>query len=53
LLKKYRKGTKIRLIFPSALGYGAEGTVDQTTGRLVISRNACLDFDIEILDVTP
>jgi FKBP-type peptidyl-prolyl cis-trans isomerase FkpA len=53
LLKKYKKGTKIRLIFPSALGYGAEGTIDQTTGRLLISRNACLDFDIEILDVTP
>ncbi|HMI03011.1 MAG TPA: FKBP-type peptidyl-prolyl cis-trans isomerase [Pedobacter sp.] len=53
LLKKYRKGTKIRLIFPSALGYGAAGATDDSTGQLIISRNACLDFDIEILDVTP
>lgn len=52
VLKKYRKGAKVRLIFPSALGYGAAGTTDEY-GQLVISRNACLDFDIEILDVTP
>jgi FKBP-type peptidyl-prolyl cis-trans isomerase len=52
LLKKYKKGTKIRLIFPSALGYGAAGATDDN-GQLIISRNACLDFDIEILDVTP
>jgi FKBP-type peptidyl-prolyl cis-trans isomerase FkpA len=53
LLKDFKKGTKIRLIFPSALGYGAAGLVDDTTGQIVISRNACLDFDIEIVDVTP
>jgi FKBP-type peptidyl-prolyl cis-trans isomerase FkpA len=53
LLKKYKKGTKIRLIFPSALGYGANGFVNSETGQTVISKNACLDFDIEILDVTP
>lgn len=52
LLKKYKKGTKIRLIFPSALGYGADGVLDEN-GNLRISRNACLDFDVEILDVTP
>jgi FKBP-type peptidyl-prolyl cis-trans isomerase FkpA len=53
LLKKYRKGTKIRLIIPSVLAYGSTGSVDQSTGATLISRNACLDFDIEVVDVVP
>lgn len=53
VLKDFKKGTRIRLIIPSAHGYGADGSVDASTGQLLVSRNACLDFDIEIADVTP
>ncbi|WP_214229025.1 FKBP-type peptidyl-prolyl cis-trans isomerase [Pedobacter sp. B4-66] len=42
-----RKGAKIRLFIPSSEAYGTSGS---TTGT--IPPNACLDFDIEIVDVT-
>jgi FKBP-type peptidyl-prolyl cis-trans isomerase len=42
-----RKGAKIRLFIPSSEAYGTAGS---STGT--IPPNACLDFDIEIVDVT-
>lgn len=53
LLKKYKKGAKIRLIIPSVIAYGSAGSIDSQTGAVLISRNACLDFDIEVVDVVP
>jgi len=43
---RLEKGGKIRIIIPSRLGYGTAGT----TG---IPGNSILDFDVEILSVTP
>jgi len=43
-------GGKIRLLIPSDLGYGQQGLV--SNGTLVIPKNACLDFEIEIVSVT-
>lgn len=40
-----KKGVKMRIIVPSELGYGGR----QVTG---IPLHSCLDFDIEIIDVT-
>lgn len=42
-----KKGAKIRLFIPSSEAYGTSGS---TTGT--IPPNACLDFDIEIVDIT-
>lgn len=47
-----KKGTKVRLIIPSDLGYGSQDRKDSTTGAVTIPRNSILDFDIEIVDVT-
>lgn len=52
VLKNFTKGAKIRLIIPSVLAYGSTGSTDQS-GNLLIPRNACLDFDVEIVNVTP
>jgi FKBP-type peptidyl-prolyl cis-trans isomerase FkpA len=40
-----QKGGKIRLIIPSGLGYGCDGSGS-------IPANSVLDFDIELVDVT-
>jgi len=42
-----KKGSKVRLFIPSSEAYGTAGS---TTGT--IPPNACLDFDIEIVDIT-
>lgn len=52
VLKNFTKGAKVRLFIPSSEGYGTTGSVNQTTGVVAIPPNACLDFDIEIVDVT-
>lgn len=47
VLTKFTKGAKVRLFIPSSEAYGTAGS---STGT--IPPNACLDFDIEIVDVT-
>ncbi|MES2454980.1 MAG: FKBP-type peptidyl-prolyl cis-trans isomerase [Bacteroidota bacterium] len=51
VLKKFKKGTKVRLLVPSFKAYGTTGRTDQVTGATIIERNANLDFEIEIADV--
>jgi len=51
VLKKFSKGTKVRLLVPSFRAYGTTGRTDQVTGATIIERNANLDFEIEIADV--
>jgi FKBP-type peptidyl-prolyl cis-trans isomerase len=46
-------GGKRKLIIPSALGYGANGQTDQTTGATIIPPNATLVFDIELISLKP
>jgi FKBP-type peptidyl-prolyl cis-trans isomerase len=46
-------GGKRCLKIPSALGYGAQGQTDQTTGAVVIPPNATLVFEIELVSVKP
>lgn len=41
------------LTIPAALGYGAQGQTDQTTGAVIIPPNATLIFEIELLSVKP
>lgn len=43
-------GGKIRLLIPSDLGYGQQGLT--SNGNVVIPKNMCLDFDVEIVSVT-
>ena len=52
VLTKFTKGAKVRIFIPSSEGYGTTGSTDPTTGLVRIQPNACLDFDIEIVDVT-
>ncbi|WP_316791198.1 FKBP-type peptidyl-prolyl cis-trans isomerase [Pedobacter frigoris] len=52
VLTKFKKGAKVRLFIPSSEGYGTAGSVNPNTGQIMISPNAILDFDIEILGVT-
>jgi FKBP-type peptidyl-prolyl cis-trans isomerase len=52
VLTKFKKGAKVRIFIPSSEGYGTAGSTDPTTGVVRIQPNACLDFDIEIVDVT-
>nr|WP_294870620.1 FKBP-type peptidyl-prolyl cis-trans isomerase [uncultured Pedobacter sp.] len=52
VLTKFTKGAKVRIFIPSSEGYGTTGSTDQSTGIVRIQPNACLDFDIEIVDVT-
>nr|WP_068888079.1 FKBP-type peptidyl-prolyl cis-trans isomerase [Pedobacter panaciterrae] len=47
VLKNFKKGAKVRLLIPSAEAYGTSGS---STGT--IAPNSCLDFDIEVVDVT-
>ncbi len=44
ILKKFKKGTKVRIFVPSVLAYG-------TGGSGTILPNSSLDFDLEIVDV--
>ena len=46
-------GGKRCLTIPSALGYGAQGQTDQTTGATIIPPNATLIFEIELVSVAP
>ena len=46
-------GGKRCLKIPPALGYGAQGQTDQTTGATIIPPNATLVFEIELLSVKP
>lgn len=44
VLKGLTKGSKLRILIPSDLGYG-------TVGKDIIPPNSVLDFDIEVVDV--
>lgn len=46
-------GGKRKLLIPSALGYGAQGSTDPNTGAVVIPPNANLIFEVELVSVTP
>ena len=46
-------GGKRCLKIPPALGYGAQGQTDQTTGATIIPPNATLIFEIELLSLAP
>ncbi len=47
-VRRLRKGEKAILIFPSSLGYGRQGAVNQQTGAYVIPPYAPLLFEIEV-----
>lgn len=51
-LPEAKKGAKLRLFIPSSEAYGSAGSTNQSTGQEVVPPNVCLDFDIEILEVT-
>jgi FKBP-type peptidyl-prolyl cis-trans isomerase FkpA len=46
-----KEGGKIFLYVPPALGYGASGVTNPTTGAVVIPPNATLVFEIELVTV--
>ncbi len=46
-------GGKRCLRIPPALGYGASGQTDQTTGATIIPPNAVLIFEIELISLKP
>jgi FKBP-type peptidyl-prolyl cis-trans isomerase FkpA len=46
-------GGKRCLKIPPELGYGAQGSQDQTTGQYVIPPNATIVFEIELLSLKP
>ena len=48
-IRRLRKGEKAILIFPSSLGYGARGQVNQQQTAYVIPPYAPLVFEIEVL----
>lgn len=45
ILQKFKKGAKVRIFIPSVLAYG-------NTAQPSFSANTCLDFDVEIVEVT-
>jgi FKBP-type peptidyl-prolyl cis-trans isomerase len=47
-IRRMRKGEKAILIFPSSLGYGRQGAVNQQTGGYVIPPYAPLLFEVEV-----
>lgn len=47
-----KQGGVIRIIVPSNLAYGLEGSINQYTGVHVIPSFSCLDFNIKITNVT-
>jgi hypothetical protein len=46
-------GGKRCLKIPPELGYGAQGSQDQTTGQYIIPPNATIVFEIELLSLKP
>lgn len=44
-MAQFNKGTKAKIIIPSALGYGAQGSGDR------IPPNSILTFDVEVVDI--
>jgi FKBP-type peptidyl-prolyl cis-trans isomerase len=46
-------GGKRKLVIPAALGYGASGQTDPTTGATIIPGNATLVFDVELIGLKP
>jgi hypothetical protein len=46
-------GGKRCLKIPPELGYGAQGSQDQTTGQYIIPPNATLVFEIELVSLKP
>lgn len=52
LLKGLREGDKVRIIFPSSLGYEKAGRINQTTSLYTIQPYSPLQFEIEIKSIT-
>ncbi|WP_247236024.1 FKBP-type peptidyl-prolyl cis-trans isomerase [Telluribacter sp. SYSU D00476] len=50
-IRKLRTGEKAVLIFPSNLGYGRSGRVNQQTGQYTIMPYAPLAFEVEVVSV--
>lgn len=46
-----KSGGKIRILIPSALGYGMEGSQNQF-GQFTIPPFSCLDFEVNVTDVS-
>lgn len=49
-VRRLRKGEKAILIFPSTLGYGRQGAVNQQTGGYAIPPYAPLAFEIQVAE---
>jgi len=43
-------GGKIKLLIPSALGYGSSPQTNPRTGAIVVPANSVLIFDIDLYD---
>lgn len=52
-LQGMQAGGKRKLIIPSELGYGAQGSTNQQTGQVIIPPNSTLIFEIEMVSITP
>jgi FKBP-type peptidyl-prolyl cis-trans isomerase len=50
-IRRMRVGEKGVIVFPSALGYGRAGRVNQQTGQFVIPPYAPLAFEVEVVSV--
>lgn len=50
VLSNFKKGTKVRIIIPSVMGYG-NSALDLGNGSS-LPANSCMDYTIEIVDVT-
>jgi FKBP-type peptidyl-prolyl cis-trans isomerase len=46
-----KEGGSLRILIPSRLAYGIYGTRDDT-GRIIFPPASCLDFDVQVTNVT-
>lgn len=44
------KGGKVRFFTPSTMAYGANGSIDQTYGTVIMAPYMTLDFEVEVLN---
>lgn len=45
------EGGKMKLYIPPALGYGAAGLIDRSTGQVIIPPNQIIVFDMELVAI--